>query len=80
MEADRLEVIYLELKYCEQCGALWFRRKTQTRVCCESCSGTWPGAARARRESDASIHVRRGFGSDRRMINFLMVCPPEGQA
>jgi len=80
MEADHLEVIFLELKYCEQCGGLWFRREGEMRVYCKSCSGQWPESRRARRESDASLPVQRRLVSDRRMIDFLMICPPEGEA
>ena len=30
--------IELELKYCERCGGLWFRRTGQDGVYCESCA------------------------------------------
>ncbi len=38
MEIDELEVIELELKYCERCGALWLRRSGNTQVYCGGCA------------------------------------------
>jgi len=46
MEIDDLEVVHLELKYCESCGGLWLRPRGSSRVECASC------AARPKRSFD----------------------------
>jgi hypothetical protein len=37
MEIDDLEIVQLELKYCEYCGGLWLRRKGDREVYCAAC-------------------------------------------
>jgi len=37
MEAEGLEVVHLELKYCELCGGLWLRLQGTAQVLCEAC-------------------------------------------
>lgn len=37
MEAENLEIICLELKYCEYCGSLWLRAHSDENVYCETC-------------------------------------------
>lgn len=37
MEIEDLEIIALELKYCERCGGLWMRRQGSEEVYCASC-------------------------------------------
>lgn len=37
MEIDDLEIVQLELKYCEYCGGLWLRRKGDSEVYCAAC-------------------------------------------
>src|SRR5207253_10188371 len=38
MEVEDPEVTQLELKYCEQCGALWLRLRGVQDVYCASCA------------------------------------------
>jgi len=38
MEAEGLEIIRLELKYCERCGGLWMRTAGSGDVYCPSCA------------------------------------------
>jgi LSD1 subclass zinc finger protein len=38
MEIDQLEIVQLELKYCESCGGLWLRPKGSNRVECAACA------------------------------------------
>ena len=38
MEAEGLEIIRLELKYCERCGGLWMRTRGTADVYCPSCA------------------------------------------
>ena len=37
MEPDVVEVVELELKYCERCGSLWLRPKGVQEVYCTRC-------------------------------------------
>jgi hypothetical protein len=39
---SRMEVIQLELKYCERCGGLWLRRQGTAGVYCAACAGEMP--------------------------------------
>lgn len=43
MEVENLEIVHLELKYCECCGGLWLRPKNAGDVYCESCAGQMAG-------------------------------------
>lgn len=38
MESEKLNVIQLELKYCERCGGLWVRRMEGEEVYCPPCA------------------------------------------
>ena len=38
MEMEGLEIIHLELKYCERCGGLWMRTRGTGEVYCPSCA------------------------------------------
>jgi hypothetical protein len=38
MEIDGLEIVRLELKYCERCGGLWIRTQGSEDVYCPSCA------------------------------------------
>lgn len=37
MELEEVEVIELELKYCERCGGLWVRSQRNAQVYCRHC-------------------------------------------
>lgn len=38
MELDEVEIIEMELKYCERCGGLWLRTCGSERVYCGACT------------------------------------------
>jgi uncharacterized Zn finger protein (UPF0148 family) len=38
MDTEGLEIIRLELKYCERCGGLWMRARGSGDVYCPSCA------------------------------------------
>jgi len=38
MEVDEVEIVELELKYCERCGALWLRPSGTEQVYCPPCT------------------------------------------
>ena len=37
MEVDEIDVVEVELKYCERCGGLWLRPRGEEEVYCQSC-------------------------------------------
>jgi len=81
METEGLEIVYLELKYCERCGGLWLRRKGEADVYCEPCSLQWQEVAVLNNKSGTSYaRLRRSLVSDRRSADVLVVCPQEGKA
>jgi hypothetical protein len=42
MKSEGLEIIQLELKYCERCGRLWLRQRDTGGVYCEECTSEIP--------------------------------------
>jgi ribosomal protein S27AE len=38
MEVDELEIVEMELKYCERCGSLWMRLHGDGGVYCAKCA------------------------------------------
>lgn len=52
MESEGLEIIRLELKYCERCGGLWMRTQGTDDVYCPACEeemSDLPAAPRRRK-------------------------------
>jgi Transcription factor zinc-finger len=49
MEPEDVEVLELELKYCERCGGLWLRVRGLEDVYCSSCSAAMSEVAVGRR-------------------------------
>ena len=38
MDVANMEVVQVELKYCERCGGLWFRLQSSPEVYCAICA------------------------------------------
>lgn len=38
MDLDELEIVEMELKYCERCGGLWMRMRGDDGVYCVKCA------------------------------------------
>jgi len=56
-----VDVIELELKYCERCGGLWLRARGTEQVYCPACSGAMDGpraARKAKRRLRAPLNSR----------------------
>lgn len=49
MEPEEVEVLQLELKYCERCGGLWLRLKGKQEPYCSSCAAAMSGVAISRK-------------------------------
>lgn len=66
MEAEVLENLEMELKYCERCGALWLRTKGDLGVYCVTClpkmgeMATWHPRNRPRLPSGVKVEGRCG--------------------
>jgi len=56
MEIEELEIVQLELKYCERCGGLWLRLRGSQQVYCGGCA-----------EQVASLPVRGRKGTGGRL-------------
>jgi hypothetical protein len=59
MELENVEILELELKYCERCGGLWLRVQGRQDVYCFSCAGAMSEVAigfRSRRAARLPIH------------------------
>jgi hypothetical protein len=54
MELQDVDVIQMELKYCERCGALWLRLTGSDHIFCSPCSVILAGLARDPRFRPAS--------------------------
>jgi Zn-finger nucleic acid-binding protein len=65
MESEHMNIVQLELKYCERCGGLWVRRLESEEVYCASCAVEMADCASAgRRKSSPRLpgnHKSEGF-------------------
>jgi hypothetical protein len=43
MELDEIEIIQMELKYCERCGGLWMREASNGSPYCPGCAAWMAG-------------------------------------
>lgn len=61
MEADVMEIVELELKYCERCGGLWLRPQGEDEVYCGVCRlkvAELPKWARSRGRPRVPVGIR----------------------
>jgi hypothetical protein len=82
MEIYDVEVIELELKYCERCGGLWFRELDSEEVFCLRCvlqvESETPGLRRRRARSGRLGNRKTdGRGS---VLELTAVCSERGHA
>jgi Zn-finger nucleic acid-binding protein len=59
MEPEEIDVVELELKYCECCGGLWLRRKGLPEVYCASCATAMSEFAISHRPSRKATRAPR---------------------
>jgi hypothetical protein len=62
MELQDVDVIQMELKYCERCGALWLRLTGSDLIFCLPCSVILAGLARDPRFREPRGSNSRGAG------------------
>jgi len=81
MEAEELEIIHLELKYCERCGGLWMRPLGSQEVYCNTCVAPiseLPGVRR--RKSRPRLPVNDRVEIKCQQEGLLLVCSEGGNA
>jgi hypothetical protein len=59
MEIDEMEVMEMELKYCERCGALWLRLMGSEGVYCGVCSPKMVNAPALRKSGGTRLRMSR---------------------
>jgi Zn-finger nucleic acid-binding protein len=67
MELQDIDVIQMELKYCERCGALWLRLTGSDHIFCSPCSVILAGLARDPRFREQRGSISRGPELDRKI-------------
>jgi hypothetical protein len=66
MEPEDIEIVELELKYCERCGGLWLRVQGLQEVYCASCAAAMSEVAIGRRSRRAPrLPIRRNIDGQR---------------
>jgi uncharacterized Zn finger protein (UPF0148 family) len=79
MEIEGLEIVRLELKYCERCGGLWLREKGTEDVYCPSCAVEMQDMpARANRRPHLLVNDRAEIKSE--CDHWLTICGEGGNA
>jgi hypothetical protein len=87
-EGKKREFVELELKYCERCGGLWFRRKGEYAVYCGPCLPKVAEAAMERHiagtgqpwfeEKEPGVEVEEEIDATLAELERLMVLGVEG--
>jgi len=73
-----LEIVRLELKYCERCGELWLRRRGEGSVYCVSCLSQ---LGKLGDHGEATLPLRKHrIALDEKGGGFLLVCHEGGNA
>jgi hypothetical protein len=81
MEIQELEIIQLELKYCERCGALWMRILGSQDVYCPACVAPMlelPGVRR--RKTGVRLPVNDKAEINSQPGGLVLVCGEGGNA
>ena len=61
MENEGLEIVRLELKYCERCGGLWMRTMGSEDVYCPVCAVEMSGLPAVRRRKGPHLLITDEF-------------------
>lgn len=81
METQDLEIVQLELKYCERCGGLWMRVRGSQDVYCDACVAPMlelPGARRRRSKPRLPVNDKMEINGQRGALT--VVCGEGGNA
>jgi len=80
MEVDVVEVIEMELKYCERCGGLWLRARGEAEVYCASCAPKMAEFPVARKRRQAHVSVTDSVAREGCCDELFAVCCEGGNA
>jgi len=80
MEVDEVEVIELELKYCERCGGLWLRPRGADGVYCPPCLSKMVRPVIPRRRKGTLGLPANDLHLPGRGQNLAVLCGEGGQA
>jgi len=81
MEIEDLEIVQLELKYCERCGGLWMRVQGSQEVYCSGCAASileLPGVRQRRSKPRLPVNDKVEIKSQQRAL--ALVCGEGGNA
>lgn len=80
MEVDDLNIIFLELKYCERCGGLWLRPRNSDDVFCASCSAQMAELGGPFARHNLRIALKTTIQADGESREVLVICGDGGNA
>jgi len=80
MEIDDLNIILLELKYCERCGGLWLRPRGSEGVLCTTCAARAKELPGALGEQPLRLALRTTIRIDGESREVLVMCGEGGNA
>ena len=80
MEVDYVEIVEMELKYCERCGGLWLRPVGQEEVYCATCLPKMAEFPLSKRGAGARLPAARGDEFAGRCEELLAICVEGGNA
>ncbi|MBV8049834.1 MAG: hypothetical protein JOZ80_01520 [Acidobacteriaceae bacterium] len=80
MEIDELDVVFLDLKYCERCGGLWLRQRGSEDVYCASCAAEIMKLQSGWRKRSIPLVLRTTIQSDGESREVLVMCGEGGTA
>jgi len=80
MEIDELNVVLLELKYCERCGGLWLRPRDCDDVLCASCAAEVTRLQSGWRARNMRVVLKTTLQVDGESREVLVMCGEGGNA
>jgi len=80
MEIDELDIILLDLKYCERCGGLWLRPRGCNDVLCQSCSTRMSRLHEGWWRQKVRLALRTTIQADGESREVLVMCGDGGNA
>jgi hypothetical protein len=80
MEVDVVEIVEMELKYCERCGGLWLRPVGEEEVYCATCVPKMAEFPLSRRGARPCVPVGQGDEIAGRCDELFAVCCEGGNA
>ena len=80
MEIDELDIILLDLKYCERCGGLWLRARGCEEVLCASCSAEISRLRHGWGKYSLRLALKTRIQADGESREMLVICGEGGNA